>query len=82
MIYLVLNRSAWLELMTAGREEPSPLWVNAGVLTPEELAELRQSGARVTNFSSFIDPESEPALQEALEIIREHHPEVPINILR
>jgi len=60
----------------------SPLWVNAGVLTPEELAELRQASKRVTNFSNFIDPESEPALEDALEISREHHPEVPISILR
>jgi len=55
--------------------------VNAGILTPKKLVELRQAGAQITNFSSFIDSESEPALENALEIIREYPPDAPIDIL-
>lgn len=74
MVYFVLTRSGFDELSTKQNKLPSPLWVNDGVLSPTEISDLRNAGVDVTNFVRKIDPQDVPAINEAIYIVREHHP--------
>lgn len=52
----------------------SPIWVSGGVLTEEELLNLRSNGIEITNFSYKIDPFDREKVFDAVSIIEEHHP--------
>jgi hypothetical protein len=74
MVYFVLTRSGFEELISLQNRVPSPIWVNDGVLTPTELLDLRNSGVEVTNFVRLIDPEDMSAINEAIYTVQEHCP--------
>lgn len=73
MVYLILTRSGYDELIAQRGTTPSPLWVNEGVLSASELLELRAAGVEVTNFTRFIDPKSMNEIQEAIFTVQDHH---------
>jgi hypothetical protein len=51
MAHFALTRQGYDQLMKVlGGSPPSPLWVNAGVLTSSELTALRTQGLEVTEF--------------------------------
>jgi hypothetical protein len=50
------------------------LWIGSDVLSDSELAELRESGIQVTNFSFKINLFDKELLDSAIETIKEHHP--------
>jgi hypothetical protein len=54
------------------------LWIGSDVLSDSELAELRESGIQVTNFSFKINLFDKELLDSAIETIKEHHPKQPI----
>ncbi|SDR54834.1 hypothetical protein SAMN05443245_7519 [Paraburkholderia fungorum] len=54
------------------------LWVDAGVLTEEEIAVLRATGALVTNFTGHVRAGDAKELACAVAAIQEHHPDEPI----
>lgn len=56
------------------KEGNSPVWVNAGVLTDTEIADLRKTGINLTNFSYYIDPTKIHDIGGAISTIQEHHP--------
>jgi hypothetical protein len=74
MIYFVLTREGYEELVSRMGRAPSPLWVNYGVLSEAELAQLRDAGSNVTNFTSRVSPNVVSEIQDALSTIQEHHP--------
>jgi hypothetical protein len=74
LVFLALTRAGLDELSDEFGRLPSPLWVNDGVLSPEELAKLRAKGSDVTNFSYRIQPGDTTAIENALAVISEHHP--------
>ena len=73
MIFLVLTRSGYEELLVRFKSTPTPLWVNQNVLTDAELDELRKSGVEVSNFSYLIDATNQVEVEEAAYTVNEHH---------
>jgi hypothetical protein len=74
MPHFALTRLGYDQLIKAcGGSPPSPLWVNAGVLSLSELAALRAQGLDVTEFSRSI-PFQGQGLHDAINTIGEHHP--------
>ena len=74
MSHFALTRQGYDQLVKVfGGSPPSPLWVNAGVLTPSELAGLRALELEVTEFARAI-PLQGPGLFDAIGTIEEHHP--------
>lgn len=54
------------------------LWVDAGVLTEEEMAALRSAGMPVTNFTGHARAGDVHEMAQAVAVIQEHHPAEPI----
>ncbi|MCA8251942.1 hypothetical protein LGM89_01570 [Burkholderia sp. AU31624] len=50
------------------------LWVDAGILTEEEIAVLRSTGARITNFTGHARAGDAHEMARAIAVIQEHHP--------
>lgn len=73
MVFFVLTRAGYDELVSLLGNAPSPLWVNLGVLTDLELTQLRQRGCEVTNFTRHIESGDNSAIEVALATVREHH---------
>ena len=74
MVFLALTRPGLDELARAMGRTPSPLWVNDGVLTAQELKELRQQGIDLTNFTHRFALDDLTAVADALDTIAMHHP--------
>ncbi len=72
MPHLVLTRKGYDDLVPGLGKAPSPLWINLGVLSPEELATLRGIGVEVTDFTTDVAL-SNAGLAEAMATIHEHH---------
>jgi hypothetical protein len=73
MVYLILTRAGYDELIAQRSSTPSPLWVNVGVFSTSELMELREVGVKVTNFTRVIDPHNVTKIQEAVFTVQDHH---------
>jgi hypothetical protein len=73
MIFFALTRSGYDALVEDLGDVPYLLWVNYGVLSHAELAELRSNGKDVTEFTSPISRTSNSEFEDALHTIREHH---------
>ena len=73
MVYFVLTRAGYDELIAQRGSTPSPLWINDGVLSASELLELREAGVEVTNFTRFIDPQNVNEIEEAIFTVQDHH---------
>jgi hypothetical protein len=73
LVFLALTRAGLDELAEHFGRLPSPLWLNDGLLSAEELANLRSKGADVTTFSHRIAPGDSAAIEGALAVIAEHH---------
>jgi hypothetical protein len=54
------------------------LWVDAGVLTEEEIAVLRSTGALVTNFAGHARAGDAKEMARTVAVIQEHRPAEPI----
>ena len=74
MVFVALTRAGYEGLVSLLGRAPSPLWVNADVLSLEELARLRSDGIEVTDFTYFIPIEDEDAIASAIATVVEHHP--------
>lgn len=75
MVVFAITRDGYLELEPIIKTLNYPVWVGAGVLSTNELAELRSSGLDLTEFSYSIEPTDMGTIQGALETIATHHPE-------
>jgi len=74
MTYLVLTRSGYEELVRKLQRVPSPLWVNKGVLSQDELAAIRTSEVALTDFNRHIEPSNGQEVEDAAYTVKEHHP--------
>jgi hypothetical protein len=75
---LVLTRQGYDQLIKLhGGSPPSPLWLNAGILSSHELAALRTQGLDVSSFSRPV-PLQGQGLDDAIGTIEEHHPDSSI----
>ena len=73
MVFLVFTRQGYEELISQLRQSPSPLWVNAGILSITELEQLREKGNDVSNFSIVIDINDRLAIEDAINTVQQHH---------
>jgi phosphatidate phosphatase APP1 len=73
MVFLVLTRAGLDELTATLGRVPSPLWVNAAVLSDAEVAQLRSEGAEIKTFAEHIIPDERFAVEAAVNAVREHH---------
>jgi len=73
MVFYVLTTTGYQELVKALGRVPSPVWLNKGVLSEAELAELRSTGHNVTEFSGQRSPEDHQAITQDIWTIQEHH---------
>lgn len=73
MVFFALTRHGYEELVNQTDRAPSPIWVNAGILSDAELSQLRSAGVEVTNFTHFIDAGDSEAILEAVQTIQKHH---------
>ena len=74
MIFFILTKAAFKEIETMLHSTKSPVWVSGGVLTEEELLNLRSNGMEITSFSYKIDPFDREKVFDAVFVIEEHHP--------
>ena len=74
MVFLALTRAGYDELTAKLDEVPSPIWVNAGVLSASEVSQLRADGVDLSCFTNPIDHSQPSALVNAVATISEHHP--------
>lgn len=74
MTHFVLTRKGYDQLNADFDPFPFTIWVNDGVLSDDELAELRAKGVSVTNFTRAIDPSDPLDVAGAIDTIQQHHP--------
>ena len=71
MVVLILTRLGFDDMRSRVEAARDAVWVNAGVLSPTELAELRAAGWNLTDFVHRLDAAN---LASDIETVREHHP--------
>jgi phosphatidate phosphatase APP1 len=74
MVFLILTRAGLEELKSNLGRIPSPLWINQGVLSDGEVAQLQAPGEHVTHFVGPVDPANSSAVEGAIEAIRTQYP--------
>lgn len=74
MVLFVVSKEGYSEMKALIDTAKYPLWVNANVLSSEEISDLRLAGVDVTNFTYEVNPFNQDAIDEALMTIGEHHP--------
>ena len=73
MVFLVLTRAGYDQLVSSTDISGATLWVNDDVLTRSELEALRKKGVNVTNFTNHVVPGTDDVAR-AVGTIEEHHP--------
>ena len=73
MVFFALTRQGYEDLVRMNGRTPSPIWVNAGILSDTELSELRDAGLNVTNFTNPINAKDSEAILDALGTIQDHY---------
>lgn len=61
----------WFNLAQGSK---AAIWVNQGLLEATDLTRLRAEGFDLSDFTYWVDPAEEVAIQNAVETVREHHP--------
>ncbi len=74
MVYFALTRAGFEDMVSSLGRVPSPLWVNAGVLSGAEILEFRALGVDLTNFTSDVAHGEPGEFEDALDTIQQHHP--------
>ena len=74
MVYFILSRHGYDQLAASGCLPTTPLWVSGGLLSAQELSDLRSRGYDITDFHDRIDPKDPDEIMESVDTIRLHHP--------
>ena len=69
MVLMVLTRSAFDEVFPRLIKERDALWVNAGVLSESEVAEMREAGWNLTKWTNPLTD-----LTTEIGTVQLHHP--------
>lgn len=73
MAFLVLTRHGLEDLQANFGRLPSPLWINHGVLSDDELAQLRSDGTEVMTTAAHVDPDASEAVAAAVQSVQQRH---------
>lgn len=82
MVFFVISRKGFEDYLTFKEKLAAPLWISAGVISQSELESLRYSGADVTDFNYAIGLNENEIIDDAIETIKEHHPDEVIWVQR
>ena len=75
MVFFALTRSGYEDFERHfGDCATVALWVNKDVLSDSELVKARAAGLSVTDFTRMIDILDGVAIDEAVDTIKQHHP--------
>lgn len=70
-----MTRQGLDRLLQSHNNNGMSVWIPDGILTPKELAQLRTDGIDITNFSRTIQLGDVDAIADAINTIKEHHPQ-------
>jgi hypothetical protein len=70
MVFMILTRAAFDELFPWLLKGRDAVWVNAGVLSEPEVAELRGAGWNLTEWSNYLTD-----LTTEIGTVQLHHPD-------
>jgi hypothetical protein len=76
VVFLATTRRGYESFTTLNAD--ADLWISGGVLTAEELTQLRARGLKITDFTHEISSNEPDEVADAVSTIREHHPGEPI----
>jgi hypothetical protein len=76
VVFLATTRRGYESFTTLNAD--TDLWISGGVLTAEELTQLRARGLKITDFAHEISSNEPDEIADAVSTIREHHPGEPI----
>jgi hypothetical protein len=76
VVFLATTRRGYESFTTLNAD--ADLWISGGVLTAEELTQLRARGLKITDFTHEISTSEPDEIADAVSTIREHHPGEPI----
>jgi hypothetical protein len=74
MVYLALTTRGARDALIVLRKVEDSIWLNCGVLSKEEIEQLRANGHDVTVFTRPIDLADREAILDAVATVDEHHP--------
>jgi len=79
-IYLIFSQEGFTEAKEAILADKAILWVNAGFLSDEQLAELKHENITVQIFAESVNGGNEKSILQALKPIEENEPKAEILI--
>lgn len=74
MVYFALEPAAAHEAIALARQGGCSVWVGSDALTLDEFQGLVAEGVKLTRFSHPLSGASPEAVDSAVSIIEEHHP--------
>ena len=77
MVFFAITREGLQSYLQLQRFD-LPLWLSHGVADETMQAQMRSSGIAASTFVYAIDPSDRGLIDDALDTIREHHPEETI----
>jgi hypothetical protein len=76
VVFFVISRKGFEDYFTVTEKFVASLWIPAGVISQSELSSLPRSGADATDFSyDAIGLNETEVIDNAIETIKEHHPD-------
>lgn len=73
MVFLILTRAGFDEIKSEFGRVPSILWVNQGVLSDEDIAELRSAGVEVTGLGRLVNPDEISEVDAAVDMVQRRY---------
>jgi hypothetical protein len=74
MVILVLTKHGFQEIEAILGNPNVKCWINQHILSKDKIAEYKSKGIHITDFVYDIDSNSEEQINNALELLHEHHP--------
>jgi hypothetical protein len=72
VVFLATTRRGYESFTTLNAD--ADLWIAGGILTAEELKQLRARGFKIADFTHQISSNEPDEIADAVSSIREHHP--------
>jgi len=79
-IYLIFSQEGYEEAKESILADKATLWVNAGFLSDEQIAELNQANINLQIFSEIVNGSNEKSILQALKPIEDKEPKAEILI--
>lgn len=78
MIYLIFTASGFEQARTIIIDNSAQLWINEGVLTPQQINELGQHDVVITVLAKLVSPSDEKSIMQVIDRIEQQHPDAEI----